>query len=266
SFYLSSDWSDYWASGQNRSNYSIGYSNSASWGSYSISAQRSWNEDGETDDSIYLSFTIPIEKLLGTEHRDSGFQNIDTQLNSDLKGNNQLNISSSGYNDNNRISYSVNTGYTMNKSTDDLSYIGGYASYESPWGTLAGSVSASSDNSRQFSLNTDGGFVLHSGGLTFSNDSFSDSDTLAVVQAPGAKGARINYGNSTVDRWGYGVTSALSPYHENRIALDINDLENDVELKSTSAVAVPRQGSVVFADFETVQGQSAIMNITRSDG
>ena len=70
--------------------------------------------------------------------------------------------------------------------------------------------------------------------------------------------------NSTIDRWGYGVTSALSPYHENRIALDINDLENDVELKSTSAVAVPRQGSVVFADFETVQGQSAIMNITRS--
>ncbi|EGM8251699.1 outer membrane usher protein [Escherichia coli] len=137
---------------------------------------------------------------------------------------------------------------------------------ESPWGTLSGSASASSDNSRQFSLNTDGGFVLHSGGLTFSNDSFSDSDTLAVIQAPGAKGARINYGNSTVDRWSYGVTSALSPYHENRIALDINDLENDVELKSTSTVAIPRQGAVVFADFETVQGQSAIMNIVRSDG
>ncbi|MCV5753378.1 outer membrane usher protein, partial [Escherichia coli] len=90
-------WSDYWASGQNRSNYSISYSNSASWGSYSISAQRSWNEDGETDDSIYPSFTIPIEKLLGTSHRDSGFQSIDTQLNSDFKGNNQLNISSSGF-------------------------------------------------------------------------------------------------------------------------------------------------------------------------
>ncbi|EFH3753709.1 fimbria/pilus outer membrane usher protein, partial [Escherichia coli] len=266
SFYLSGSWSDYWASGQNSTNYSIGYSNSASWGSYSISAQRSLNEDGQTDDSIYLSFTIPIENLLGTEHRSSGFQSIDTQLNSDFKGNNQLNISSSGYSDTNRISYSVNTGYMMNKSSDDLSYIGGYASYESPWGTLSGSASASSDNSRQFSLNTDGGFVLHSGGLTFSNDSFSDSDTLAVIQAPGAKGARINYGNSTVDRWGYGVTSALSPYHENRIALDINDLENDVELKSTSTVAVPRQGAVVFADFETVQGQSAIMNIVRSDG
>ncbi|HGU0956376.1 TPA: Yad fimbria usher protein HtrE, partial [Escherichia coli] len=266
SFYLSGSWSDYWASGQNRSNYSIGYSNSASWGSYSVSAQRSWNEDGDTDDSVYLSFTIPIEKLLGTEQRTSGFQSIDTQMSSDFKGNNQLNVSSSGYSDNARVSYSVNTGYTMNKASKDLSYVGGYASYESPWGSLAGSVSANSDNSRQVSLSTDGGFVLHSGGLTFSNDSFSDSDTLAVVQAPGAQGARINYGNSTIDRWGYGVTSALSPYHENRIALDINDLENDVELKSTSAVAVPRQGSVVFADFETVQGQSAIMNITRSDG
>ncbi|MCV5360231.1 hypothetical protein OFM87_31235, partial [Escherichia coli] len=28
----------------------------------------------------------------------------------------------------------------------------------------------------------------------------------------------------------------------------------------------PRQGSVIFAGFETVQGQSAIMNIKRSDG
>ncbi|XNM78654.1 hypothetical protein ACLK19_01040 [Escherichia coli] len=42
------------------------------------------------------------------------------------------------------------------------------------------------------------------------------------------------------------------------MAPDINDSENDVELKSTSARAVPRQGSVVFADFETVQGQCSL--------
>ncbi|MCV4872223.1 fimbria/pilus outer membrane usher protein, partial [Escherichia coli] len=88
------------------------------------------------------------------------------------------------------VSYSVNAGYGMNKTGKDLSNIGGYASYESPWGTLAGSVSATSDNNRQYSVNTDGGFVLHSGGLTFSNDSFSDNDTIALVKAPGAKGAR----------------------------------------------------------------------------
>ncbi|WP_153071979.1 fimbria/pilus outer membrane usher protein, partial [Escherichia coli] len=90
SFYLSGSWSDYWASGQNNTNYSLGYSNSASWGSYSISAQRSRDQDGDNEDSIYLSFSIPIEKLLGTEHRNSGFQTIDTQLSSDFDGSNQL--------------------------------------------------------------------------------------------------------------------------------------------------------------------------------
>ena len=79
------------------------------------------------------AFSIPIEKLLGSEHRDSGFQSIDTQLNSDFNGSNQLSISSSGYSTENHISYSVNTGYSMMKSSDDLGYIGGYASYESPW-------------------------------------------------------------------------------------------------------------------------------------
>jgi outer membrane usher protein len=30
--------------------------------------------------------------------------------------------------------------------------------------------------------------VLHSGGLTFSNQSFGDSDALVVIDAPGAQG------------------------------------------------------------------------------
>lgn len=68
------------------------------------------------------------------------------------------------------------------------------------------------------------------------------TQTLWPLYKRRAKGARINYGNSTIDRWGYGVTNALSPYHENRIALDINGLENDVELKSTSAITVPAKG------------------------
>lgn len=45
-------------------------------------------------------------------------------MSSDFKGNNQLNVSSSGYSDNARVSYSVNTGYTMNKASKDLSYVG----------------------------------------------------------------------------------------------------------------------------------------------
>lgn len=129
----------------------------------------------------------------------------------------------------------------------------------------AGSVSANSDNSRQVSLSTDGGFVLHSGGLTFSNDSFSDSDTLAVVQARCSRSANKLWQQyyRSMGLWCHQRSFSLSwkPYRAG--------YQRSWErcwIKSTSAVAVPRQGSVVFADFETVQGQSAIMNITRSDG
>ena len=88
---------------------------------------------------------------------------------------------------------------------------------------------------------------------------------MALINAPGAKGARINFGNSTIDRFGYGVTSSLSPYRENTVALDVNDLDNDVELKNTSSVAIPRQGSVIFSHFDTDTGRSAILNLLRSN-
>lgn len=50
------------------------------------------------------------------------------------------------------------------------------------------------------------------------------------------------------------MTSSVSPYRENRVGLNIETLENDVELKSTSATTVPRSGSVVLTRFETDEG------------
>ncbi|MDO2024014.1 fimbria/pilus outer membrane usher protein, partial [Escherichia coli] len=83
------------------------------------------------------------------------------RLSTNMNGNNQYKRSSSGYSNKNRVSYSVNGGYGMKKPGKDLTNLGGYASYEPPGGTLAGSVSDTSDNNRQYSVNTDGGFVLH---------------------------------------------------------------------------------------------------------
>ncbi|MCV5720725.1 fimbria/pilus outer membrane usher protein, partial [Escherichia coli] len=86
-----------------------------------------------------------------------------------------------------------------------------------------------------------------------------------VIKAPGAKGARVNNGTDEIDRWGYAVSSSLSPYRENRVGLNIETLENDVELKSTSATTVPRSGSIILASFETDQGRSAVLNISTSN-
>lgn len=266
SFYLSGSWTDYWATGDSRSDYTLGYGKGFSWGSMSLNLQRTWDEDGEKDDSLYINFSIPLANLLGGEDRRSGFTSLSTQMRTDFNGGHNLSMNSSGNNEDNTLNYSVNTGYTMQKEDKNISDVGGYVSYQSPWGDISASASANNDSNRQYSLSTDGGFILHSGGLTFTNDNFSNSDALVLVKAPGAKGARINGGGSTIDRWGYGASNALSAYRENQVSLDIDTLENDVELKSTSTMLVPRDGAVVFASFETDQGRSAIITMTRNDG
>lgn len=265
SLYLNGTWADYWVTNDSRSSFSAGYSNSLGWASYSINLQRTYDEDDNRDDSVYLSVTIPLDKLLGTDRDSGGFRTLNSSVSSDFDGSNQFNASANGYSADNRWNYSVSTAYDMEKEDKDLSTISSYVSYDSDYGNIAASASASNDSSRQYSLNTDGGFVLHSGGLTFSNQSFSDSDTLALIDAPGAKGARIDYDNSTIDRFGYGIASALTPYRENIVSLDINDLDNDIEMKSTSATVIPRRGAVVMSEFETDQGRSAIINLVRSD-
>ncbi len=266
SFYLSGSWTDYWATGDSRSDYTLGYGKGFSWGSMSINLQRTWDEDGEKDDSLYINLSIPLANLLGGEDRRSGFTSLSTQMRTDFNGGHNLSMNSSGNNEDNTLNYSVNTGYTMQKEDKNISDVGGYVNYQSPWGDISASASANNDSNRQYSLSTDGGFILHSGGLTFTNDNFSNSDALVLVKAPGAKGARINGGGSTIDRWGYGASNALSAYRENQVSLDIDTLENDVELKSTSTMLVPRDGAVVFASFETDQGRSAIITMTRNDG
>ncbi len=266
SLFISGSWTDYWAANNSRTEYNVGYSKSVSWGSFSVNLQRSWNEDGEKDDAMYVSVSVPIENILGGKRKSSGFRNLNTQLNTDFDGSHQLNVNSSGNTENNLVNYSVNAGYSLDKNSGDLASVGGYLNYESGLGGISASASATSDNSQQYSISTDGGFVLHSGGLTFTNNSFSSNDTLVLINAPGAKDARINNSNNEIDRWGYAVTSSVSPYRENRVGLNIETLENDVELKSTSATTVPRSGSVVLTRFETDEGRSAVLNITAANG
>ncbi|EMG4783032.1 TPA: outer membrane usher protein [Escherichia coli] len=266
SLYMSTTWTDYWAGSDSRTDYNLGYSKGVSWGSFSMNFQRTWNEDGKKDDSVYFSVSVPLENLLGGYRPKSGFRSLTSQVNSDLNGNHQFNTNLSGGNEDNALSYSVNTAYSVAKDSKDITSLGGYMSYDSQYGGFSASASADTDNSRQYSLSAEGGFVLHSGGLTFTNDSFSDADTMVLVNAPGAKGARLNNSTSTIDRWGYGIASSLSPYRENRVDLDIDSMEDNVELKSTSAMTVPRSGSIVIAKFETDQGRAAVLEIASDAG
>ncbi|MEI9827330.1 outer membrane usher protein [Enterobacter sp. E12] len=264
SLYMTGSWQDYWSESDSTSQYSIGYNNAFWLGSYSVSLQRSYNEYGDKDDSVYLNISIPLENLLGRGKKPGGFSSVNMSVNSDFKNNSTLNASANGNTDDYRFSYSVNTSSSQGDSSD-LNQIGGYGSYSSAYGPLSISASATDDSSQQYSLSYSGGMVLHSGGITLSSGSIGDTDTLALVSAPGAKGAQLSIGDGVIGSSGYAIMPYLSAYRENTIGIDISKLESDVEVKSTSSIAVPRSGAIVRVDFETDQSRSLLLDLHRSD-
>lgn len=264
SLYMNGSWEDYWTESGSTSQFSIGYNNSFWLGSYSISLQRSYDEDGDEDDSLYINLSIPLENLMGRGKTPGGFNNINTSVNSDFDQNATFNASASGNTANNLFSYSVNTSASQSDS-NEINQIGGYGSYNSPYGPLSLSASVSDDSSQQYSLSYSGGMILHSGGLTLAPGSIGDTDTLALVSAPGAKGAQLSVGDGVIGNSGYAVMPYLSAYRTNTIGLDISKLESDVEVKNTSTQAVPRAGAIVRVNFETDQGRSLLLDLQRSD-
>lgn len=262
--YVSGSWEDYWNKSSTTSQYSVGYNDAFSWASYSVSVQRSYNEYGDKDDSVYLNLSIPLENLLGRNKRPMGFSTVNMSVNSDLNSNNSFSTSANGNTDDYRFSYSVNTSSSRSDSSS-INQLGGYGTYSSPWGPLSVSASASDDSSRQYSLSYSGGMLLHSGGVTLAPNSIGDTDTLALVHASGAKGARLTNGDGNIDRFGYAIQPYLSAYRENNVGINIESMENDVEVKNTSTVVVPRSGAVVRVDFETDEGRSLLLELQRSD-
>jgi len=75
----------------------------------------------------------------------------------------------------------------------------------------------------------------------------------------------LNVGDGVIGSSGYAIMPYLSAYRENTVGIDISKLESDVEVKSTSSVAIPRSGAIVRVDFETDQGRSLLLDLHRSD-
>lgn len=67
--------------------------------------------------------------------------------------------------------------------------------YQGSKGSISSGYSYSND-SRTINMNANGGVLIHSDGITFST---SMGDSIALVHAPGAHGAKLNNGSSIID-------------------------------------------------------------------
>lgn len=236
SFYLIGTWSDYWNNNYTNKSYQFGYSNQYKSLNYSVSAQKTTNAYGQSDDNYYLRLSFPLEiarrsvSVSQTIGNHSNSSSIFGNFNDDRTLSYNLNVSNIGYGD---TSGSANLQYKNSYVTSSV-FVGGGDHYHQYGGTLTG------------------GLVGHAGGISLSPDRV---ETAVIVHANQAAGAKVNNAiGLKLDRWGNAVIPNVTPYRLNQITIDPEATVDKVELKSTSQDIAPYAGSITRVEFKTITG------------
>ena len=253
SAYLTGSLQNYWNRNSGNLTFSTGYSGSWKNMHYTLSAQRTKDLlSDRVDKQVELSVSLP----LGSGARAPTLTT--TAYNGSQNSGERFNLGGT-LGERSELTYGVGGSRTHgsgSSATADVKYQASHGALSAGYGQ--------SDAYRAMSAGVTGGIVAHSGGVTFAPEL---GETIGIVQAPGAQGARIN-GNhgSQVGKSGYAVVPHLTPYRQNVVELDPKDLSVDVELKTSAQNIAPRAGSVVKLQFDTVSGQAILITALLEDG
>ncbi len=257
-FYLSGSVQDYWNRNGRDTQLQAGYNNSYKRINYGVSVSRQLNvTTNKWDNRVMLNVGIPLGKSPRAPYSM-------TSLQQDSSGSTSLHETVTGtLGRDNAVAYGINVGRNSGNGAASTS-VGGNVSYVSPVTTLSASASRSS-NYTQMSAGLAGGIVAYAGGVAFTP---SLGDTVAVVEAKDAAGARLTNGSGLrVDPWGHAVVSNLTPFARNQVEIDPQGLPMNVELKSTMQQVAPTAGAIVKLKFDTENaGRMAILEVRRADG
>ncbi|MBC3245360.1 fimbrial biogenesis outer membrane usher protein [Pseudomonas lurida] len=253
SVYLTGSSQNYWNRKSGNLTFTTGYTSSWKGLHYTVSAQRTKDLlSDRVDKQVELSLSFP----LGSGARSP------TLTSAAYRGNQssgeRVNLGGS-LGERSEFTYGVGATRTQgsgNATSADMKYQASHGVLSAGYGQ--------SNSHRAASFGMTGGVVVHAGGVTFAPEL---GDTLGIVQAADAQGARIN-GNhgAQVGANGFAIVPHLTPYRQNVVELDPKDLSVDVELKTAAQNVAPRAGSVVKLHFDTVSGQAILITALREDG
>ncbi|QCR34969.1 fimbrial biogenesis outer membrane usher protein [Nissabacter sp. SGAir0207] len=240
---------DSWTETNKRSSYQVGYSNAWRSVSYSINLARTYDEYGEDQDSIYLSFSVPfgtlrskVPKLNATVSYSDESSSMRASLNGTGGEYNQFNFGGwMDYRQDHNSNLGINLGYSGSNMQGSVGY-------------------SQTEQSYTASVNASGGVVFHGGGVNFTS---SLGDTFAIVEAKGATGAHVYPElNKTIDKNGYAIISSLSPYQFNDVYLDTKGAPAGVEVDESKVSAVPTAGAALKLKMATKTNVTQFVRIT----
>lgn len=265
--YLTLSRQQYWKTDQEERLVQLGYSNywrQVSWNiswNYVDSATRASSDEyyDDDDNGSEQVFTLSISMPL-TGWMNNSSVNYSLTQDDHHNSTHQVGLSSTAMADHN-LSWGLQQSY----SNGDSPYSGSAsATYDGTYGSVNGNYAWSQD-SQSLNYGASGGILIHSDGVTFSQEL---GDTVALVKAPGASGLSVVNDNGVTTDWrGYTVKTQLTPYDENRVAIDGDYFSKaNVELENSSVSLVPTRGAVVKAEFITHVGYRVLFNVTLANG
>ncbi|MBW7984950.1 fimbria/pilus outer membrane usher protein [Enterobacillus tribolii] len=242
--YASASLQNYWYHGGYERQFQVGYSHRFRNVTYNLNVNRSRDNNGRTQDTYMLSLSFPLGR--------SGVSNTPQMrfdLAHDTGGRSRTQSSLSGtLGQDSAFSYNTTLAYANNGAGSSATLNG---QYRSPLTQAFASFSRGNHYSSA-SAGLSGTLLAHAGGITLTPYT---SDTFALVEAPGATGAKVSsYPGIRVDRRGYAAVPYLTPYQMNEISIDPKGMSHHVELKNTMQKTAPYSGAVVKLNYHTERG------------
>ncbi|UEK61560.1 fimbrial biogenesis outer membrane usher protein (plasmid) [Providencia rettgeri] len=246
---------DFWGSNKTLKGLSLGYSGTAkgvSFGlNYSIDRVKDTNGHWPENRQISANISIPFRNFSFSQNTSIYATSMYMQDNHG-KTQNQVGVSGSMLDSSISYSLSQNWGNQGQVATSNAN-----VAYQGSKGSISSGYSYSND-SRSINMNTNGGILIHSDGITLST---SMGDSVALISAPGAYGASLNNGATIIDQQGYAVAPYLTDYTKNSIGIDPTTLPDNVDLIHSNVNIYPTKGAVVKANLKTRIGYQALITI-----
>ncbi len=252
---ISASTQNYWNRNGRDTEYQVGYTNFFKNFNLNINASRSRDlVNGKWDDKISIGVSLPLGNsaqstyLTSTYVQERDHNGIQNSVTGSAGSNRQYN-------------YSAFTSVDRYSDSGTKTTGGVSGTWTSPWSTVGGSFSAG-NSYQQYGMTLSGGAIAYGNGVVLTP---LMGDTMAVVEAEHASGARITNNTSLrLDRNGKAAVPYLTPYRQNTIALDPKGLSNDVALDVSSQNSVPTAGAVVLIKYKTDIGHSVLFNISHT--
>lgn len=250
-FYVSGSVQNYWNQPGSDVQYQLGYNNQYKTVSWGLSAGRAQTRTGAQQTTYLLSMSFPLGR---SDDNNQPYVRMD--WNRDSNGGNAQQATLSG-----NLGSSNQYGYSATASHDvrggDSGSLNGQ--YRSPVTSFNGGISKGAGY-RSTSLGASGTLVAHAGGVTLSPYT---GETMALVEAKGAKGAQVSgYPSIEIDSFGYAAVPYLNPYQFNDIQIDPKNAPEDIELENTQQRVAPWAGAVVKVNFNSQKGMPLLISGT----